>query len=217
MSGGLDSVTLAYKLKHDGIPLHLVAINYGQRHAREIEAARTCAALLDVPIDVVDLGALGRHLTGSALTDSDVAVPYGHYAHESMRATVVPNRNAILLSVAYGIAMACGAAHVVTAVHAGDHPIYPDCRPAFITALYRAFRLGAEDSSNRPAPVLWAPFVHKTKEDIVRLGASLAVPFALTWSCYEGGWRHCGQCGTCVERKESFFDAGLPDPTGYNA
>ena len=132
-SGGLDSVSLAHKIAREAELLRLVTFDYGQRHDKEIGFARACAARLEVPCDVVDIRPIGRLLTGSALTD-DVDVPDGHYAEESMKLTVVPNRNAIMLSIAFGIAAANGDEAVATAVHGGDHFIYPDCRPAFTEA-----------------------------------------------------------------------------------
>jgi 7-cyano-7-deazaguanine synthase len=214
VSGGLDSVTLAHLLTRDGMsPLHLVAANYGQRHARELDYARRCASRLDARIDIVDLRSLAPLLRNSSLTDDRVEVPSGHYADSSMRLTVVPNRNAILLAVAYAAAVSDGADVVATAVHAGDHPIYPDCRPAFIEA-FDAMETIATEGFASPG-ILRAPFVTKTKTDIVRIGAELGVPFAQTWSCYRGGERHCGTCGTCVERREAFSEAGVDDPTEY--
>ncbi|HET9052412.1 MAG TPA: 7-cyano-7-deazaguanine synthase QueC [Candidatus Dormibacteraeota bacterium] len=214
VSGGLDSVTLAHLLAREGHrPLHLVAIDYGQRHVRELECARRCAERLDARVDVVDLRSLRPLLGGSALTDDSVPVPDGHYADSSMRLTVVPNRNAVMLAIAYAAAVAGGAEVVATAVHAGDHPIYPDCRPQFIDAFRHMENLATEGYCR--ADILRAPFSAMTKTDIVRLGSSLAVPFADTWSCYRGGRLHCGRCGTCVERREAFRDAPLDDPTEY--
>jgi 7-cyano-7-deazaguanine synthase len=216
VSGGLDSVTLAHLLARDEPgPLHLVAVDYGQRHVRELDYARRCAQRLKARIDVIDLRSLQPLLTGSALTDAAIEVPSGHYADDTMRATVVPNRNAVLLAVAYAAAVADGAGLVATAVHAGDHPVYPDCRPAFIDAFNRMETLATEGFC-RP-DILRAPFVAWSKTDIVRTGAELGVPFADTWSCYRGGARHCGTCGTCVERREAFSEAGVDDPTQYDA
>ena len=134
VSGGLDSVTLAYLLASEGWELHLLAYDYGQRHQREVEFARQCAQDLGAAFDLVDLRGAGQLLGGSALTDENIAVPHGHYAAPSMAITIVPNRNAIFLAVAYGAAVAENAQIVATAVHGGDHFIYPDCRPGFIEA-----------------------------------------------------------------------------------
>jgi 7-cyano-7-deazaguanine synthase len=211
-SGGLDSVTLAHKVAAERSLVQMVSFDYGQRHRKELDYARRAAQRLGVAHDVVDLVDVGAKLTGSALTDG-VAVPEGHYAEESMRLTVVANRNAIMLTIAFGIAMARGAQAVATAVHGGDHFIYPDCRPAFIEAFAAMQKRALEGFSEIS---LNAPFLRASKADIVREGARLGVPFAETWSCYKGGAQHCGRCGTCVERREAFDLAGVADPTAYD-
>jgi 7-cyano-7-deazaguanine synthase len=214
VSGGLDSVTLAHDLAAGGAELALLSFDYGQRHVRELACAAACAERLGAEHHVVDLRSVGGLLSGSALTDDAVEVPEGHYTDESMKATVVPNRNAILLSIATGLAVATGADTVATAVHAGDHPIYPDCRPAFIEAFGAVARVGNEGFAAEGFSVV-APYLTFSKAGIVARGAALGVPFAETWSCYQGGELQCGRCGTCVERKEAFELAGVPDPTAY--
>lgn len=202
LSGGMDSATLAYwlKLRHDREQLFLT-FDYGQRHRVEIGAAANIAKALACEHRVIDVTGVGKHLKGSALTDA-IDVPHGHYAEESMRKTVVPNRNAIMLSVAWGVMVAEEADGVATGVHAGDHYIYPDCRPPFIDALGVAFAYATEGHS-KPGAELLAPFINMTKREIGALGKEMEVPFNLTWSCYEGGDVHCGQCGACNERKEA--------------
>jgi 7-cyano-7-deazaguanine synthase len=208
----LDSVTLAHLLAHDGDELHLMSCDYGQRHVKELSFAKLCAARLHARHDVVDLRAYGRLLSGSSLTD-DIAVPHGHYAEESMRITVVPNRNSIMLALAYGVAVAQKADRVAFGAHGGDHFIYPDCRPAFVEAFEAAERLA---NAGFAEVALYTPFIRQTKADIVTIGSRIGVPFAVTWSCYEGGDVHCGRCGTCVERKHAFRDAAASDPTTYS-
>lgn len=210
-SGGLDSVSLAHILAAEGNLSRIVSFDYGQRHRKELDFARRTAERLGVPFHLVDLRAIGAALTGSALTD-DIAVPDGHYAEETMRITVVPNRNAIMLTVAFGVAAANGDDAVATAVHGGDHFIYPDCRPAF-TEAFAAMQRAALDGYAEVA--LLVPFVHRTKADIVTEGARVGTPYVETWSCYKGGEIHCGRCGTCVERREAFDLAGVQDPTPY--
>ncbi|MBF9232889.1 7-cyano-7-deazaguanine synthase QueC [Microvirga alba] len=210
-SGGLDSVTLAYKVAAERTLTRLVSFDYGQRHRKELDAARACASRLGVPHDIVDISAVGRCLTGSALTSGE-PVPEGHYAKDTMRITVVPNRNAIMLAIAFGMAAADEADAVAAAVHGGDHFIYPDCRPDFIEAFETMQRHALEGLAKI---ALYTPFVRLSKADIVREGARLGVPFAETWSCYQGGDVHCGRCGTCVERREAFHLAGQDDPTPY--
>jgi len=211
-SGGLDSVSLAHMVAQEQDLTRLVSFDYGQRHRKELDFAAQCAARLGVPHDILDLRAIGSALSGSALTD-DIDVPDGHYAEESMRITVVPNRNAIMLAVAFGVAAARGDQAVATAVHGGDHFIYPDCRPAF-TEAFEAMQKAALDGYADVS--LYTPFVHRTKADIVTEGARCGTPFELTWSCYKGGAHHCGRCGTCVERREAFHLAGVADPTTYD-
>jgi 7-cyano-7-deazaguanine synthase len=212
ISGGMDSATLAWELAARRHRLQLVSFDYGQRHRKELSHAARLADRLGARHEVVDLRPVGRLLGGSALTDPGVPVPDGHYAEESMRATVVPNRNAIMLAVAYGIATAAKAHLVAIATHAGDHFIYPDCRPAFLDAFAAMQGLALEGFWT---PQLEAPFEELTKADIAKLGHTLGVPFELTWSCSKGGPLHCGTCGTCHERAEAFVLAGVPDPTTY--
>ena len=210
-SGGLDSVSLAHKVAAERVLAGLVTFDYGQRHRREIACAAACAERLGVAHDVIDISGVGAVLGGSALTD-DIAVPDGHYAEDSMRITVVPNRNAIMLTIAFGIAAARRIEAVAAAMHGGDHFIYPDCRPAFTDA-FAAMQEAALDGD--PAVALYVPFLHGPKSDIVTEGARHGTPFAETWSCYKGGDLHCGRCGTCVERREAFDIAGVADPTTY--
>ena len=210
-SGGLDSVSLAHIVAAEGELGALVTFDYNQRHRREIDHARQAATRLGVPFQLVDITPIGAVLTGSALTDT-LDVPEGHYAEDTMKATIVPNRNAIMLTIAFGMAAARNLDTVAVAVHGGDHFIYPDCRPGFIES-FAAMQMHALDGF---ADIrLMAPFVHLTKADIVRLGAEAGTPFAQTWSCYKGSAVHCGRCGTCVERREAFEIAGLDDPTVY--
>lgn len=215
VSGGMDSVTLAYWLKAQGYDLELVSFDYGQRHRRELECAKHQAELLGAGHTVIDISGIRPLLKGSALTD-EVEVPHGHYAEESMRLTVVPNRNAIMLSIAWGLACSCEADVLACGVHAGDHFIYPDCRPEFIASLNESLRVGTV-CHRKDSLELIAPFVHHTKTDIAAIGGTLQVPFEHTWTCYEGGDIHCGKCGACTERQEAFRDSGVPDPTQYRA
>ncbi len=210
-SGGLDSVALACKVAAEHELLGLVSFDYGQRHKKELDFAARAAGRLGVFHEVIDMSDIGRHLTGSALTDN-VEVPDGHYEEESMKSTVVPNRNAIMLAIAFGMAASLKADAVATAVHGGDHFIYPDCRPDFINA----FQAMQDKALDGYASVrLHTPFVDISKADIVVEGARHNTPFGDTWSCYKGGEIHCGRCGTCVERREAFHIAAIADPTEY--
>ncbi len=210
-SGGLDSVSLAHRVAGEGRLLSLLSFDYGQRHVKEVEFAALCAQRLGVAHKVLDIRAIGEGLSGSALTD-DIDVPDGHYEEASMQLTVVPNRNAIMLSIAFGMAVAVRAKRVAAAVHGGDHFIYPDCRPGFI----HAFQVMQNHALEGYADVtLYVPYVEGSKADIVVDGARNGTPFEQTWSCYKGGAVHCGRCGTCVERREAFDLAGIKDPTDY--
>lgn len=214
VSGGLDSAVLAHHLRAEGWVLRLLSFDYGQRHAVELSHAHRLAADISARIDVVDLRSAGRLLAGNALTDPTVTVPHGHYTDQSMRATVVANRNAIFVQVAVGVAVAKGADAVAIGVHAGDHPIYPDCRPAFVAAA-TDLAVVANEGFVDPNFEVIAPFLSWSKADVVRRGADLGVSLADTWSCYQGGALHCGTCGTCTERREAFNLAGVADPTAY--
>jgi 7-cyano-7-deazaguanine synthase len=213
VSGGMDSVTLAHYLADYGHELHLLSIDYGQRHVKEIESARACADRLGARHDVIDLKSITTLIASSSLT-GDVDVPDGHYAEQTMKATVVPNRNMMMLSIASAVAISTGADFVATGVHAGDHFIYPDCRPEFVEATQHAVLIGNRDMTNRFTEIL-APFIRHDKAWIASEGHRLDVPWTETWSCYKGGEIHCGRCGTCVERAEALHLAGVPDPTEY--
>lgn len=211
-SGGIDSTVLLGKLLAEGREVFALSVDYGQRHRREIEAAKQIADFYKIKHQVADLRALSPLFGANALTDAKVAVPEGHYEEISMKATVVPNRNMLLISVATAWAISLRASSVAYGAHGGDHAIYPDCRPAFAEALDQAMRLADWHEVS-----LERPFVGMDKAAIVKLGTSLQVPLHLTWSCYVGGAKHCGKCGTCVERKEAFIKAGVADPTEYLA
>lgn len=215
VSGGMDSTTLAYLAAEEG-PVTILSVDYGQRHVKELEFAARTAERLRVPQVVVPMGWLGPMISGtSALVTPDVAVPDGHYAEDTMRATVVPNRNAVMLNVAASVAVAVGAQRIATGVHAGDHFIYPDCRPGFISAVNIELTVGNEGFLPDTWTGVWAPFVDIGKHDIATIGETLGVPWEDTWSCYKGGAIHCGACGTCFERREAFTLAGVHDPTEY--
>lgn len=210
-SGGFDSVTLAYRLAATSSLGALLTFDYGQRHKKEIAAAALCAERLHVPHLILDISHIGRQLSGSALTD-DVAVPHGHYTEQNMQLTVVPNRNAIMLTIAFGIAASRGLDTVALAVHGGDHFIYPDCRPEFIEQFAKMQRQALDGMADI---ALFAPYVETDKTEIARDAARFVVPIADTWSCYEGGELHCGRCGTCLERIEAMHLAKVLDPTPY--
>jgi len=210
-SGGLDSTTLLWWLKNTvGHHVRALSIDYGQRHRKELDAARAIAAVAGVEHHAADLSSLRPLLAGSSQTSDDIPVPDGHYADASMAQTVVPNRNAIMLAVGVAWAISTRSRIVAYAVHGGDHPIYWDCRSGFVHAQQDTYSL-AEPSGIE----IWAPFITYTKAEIVSLAAAIKAPLHLTWSCYRGEDVHCGRCGTCVERREAFQLAKVPDPTVY--
>jgi len=219
-SGGMDSSSLVYMLKQDYGELIMLSFDYGQRHKKEITSAKKLAGYLEenptgayTEHRVVNLRTITSMLKGSALTD-DVDVPDGHYSEEAARITVVPNRNMIMLGVATAVAVAEEADALYTGVHAGDHFIYPDCRPEFMHHINLAAQAGNESFAKRGFRIE-APFLHMEKSEIAKVGARYGVPWEDTWSCYKGGAIHCGTCPTCVERQEAFYIAGVTDKTKY--
>ena len=204
-SGGLDSTTLLYEYK-DSIAL-AVTFDYGSKHnAREISYARLNCERLGIPHRVISLEFI-RDSFKSDLLLSGGEIPEGHYAEENMKSTVVPFRNGIMLSAAIGLAESNDLDTVLIANHAGDHTIYPDCRPEFIEAMDAAAQAGTFNGVR-----IVSPYCNITKRDIALRGRKLGVDFSLTYSCYKGGEKHCGKCGTCIERKEAL--EGF-DPTLY--
>lgn len=209
-SGGLDSTVLLYHLRAEGHTVYTLSVNYGQRHRCELSHAEEICRQINVTHKVADLSSIQPLLAGSSLTSPEIEVAEGHYTEDSMKSTVVPNRNMILLAMATGYALSIGAERVAYAAHSGDHAIYPDCRNEFADAMAEAIRLCDWKTAE-----LIRPFVDWTKADIVRRGAELDVPFEKTWSCYKGKSVHCGRCGTCIERREAFDLANLEDLTHY--
>jgi 7-cyano-7-deazaguanine synthase len=217
-SGGLDSTVAIYDMLDQGCEVATVSFEYGQRHRKELDFAIATAKKLGIRHDVIFLGE--SNLTqilaesGSSLV-SDTAVPEGHYAEDNMKQTVVPNRNMMMLSIAGSVAVATGCNFIVTGVHAGDHAVYPDCRPRFINLVSDALVQGNEGFGDMRGVL--APYVHMSKTEIAHKGMQLKVPFHETWSCYKGGKLHCGKCGTCVERLEAIYEAGATnyDDTQY--
>jgi len=208
LSGGVDSATLAYYLLKQHQEVYALTVDYGQKHFKELRAAVEIAHAAGISWKVLDLRTL-QPLLKSALTTND-PIPEGHYTAESQKLTVVPNRNAILLNIAAGYAISIGANTIAYAAHRNDRTIYPDCRPEFVGALQAALDAGTDADL-----LVYAPFINMTKAQIVELGISLNVPFELTWSCYKGGQKACGRCGTCVERLEAFALNHVKDPIEY--
>ena len=209
-SGGMDSATALWWALREFKAVSAVSFSYGSKHnASELAAAETICRKLSVPRMEIPLDFIGRYFHSSLLkTGGDI--PEGAYNEDNMASTVVPFRNGIMLAAAAGLAEDSGCSAVILGNHSGDHAIYPDCRPEFIDGMARAIEAGTGGKVK-----LLSPFCRMTKAQIAALGAGLGVDFSLTWSCYKGGEKHCGKCGTCRERKDAFREAGLPDPTVY--
>lgn len=208
VSGGMDSITLLHDYK-DHIALG-ISFDYGSNHnAKEIPFAELHCKRLGIKHITIPLEFMHKYFKSSLLEGAD-AIPEGHYEDENMKSTVVPFRNGIMLAIAAGIAESNGLDHVMIANHGGDHAIYPDCRPEFISAMSSATSAGSYNGVT-----VIAPYTSITKGDIARRGKELGIDYTETWSCYKGGDKHCGKCGTCVERKEALRDAGIEDFTEY--
>ena len=208
VSGGMDSITLLYDKKNE-IALG-ISFNYGSNHnAKEIPLAEMHCRRLGIKHITINLDFMGQYFKSSLLEGGE-AIPEGNYADENMKSTVVPFRNGIMLSIAIGIAESNNLQKVLIANHGGDHTIYPDCRPEFIKAIDAAAYAGTFVNAH-----VEAPYTHITKGDIARIGKRLGLDYAETWSCYKGADKHCGRCGTCIERKEALTEAGIDDTTEY--
>ncbi len=236
-SGGMDSTTLVYDAVEEGYDVTTLSFDYGQRHNKELIFAHATAERLGLQwrrVDVSFLASLFSNLgSQSVLVNQENDVPEGHYAQDNMKQTVVPNRNMIMLSIAAGVAISAEADVLMAGMHAGDHFIYPDCRPQFAYYLNAALVYGNEGFGTIPEldliqeegtylhQFLLTPYIRKTKEEIAKAAIELRVPLEKTWSCYKGGPTHCGKCGTCVERIEAIQGAiakwhpEYVDPTPY--
>lgn len=209
VSGGLDSITLLYD-KQETIEL-AISFDYGQNHAeKEIPFAAYHCNKLGISHIVIPLKFIQSYFKSSLIEGSD-KIPDGHYAEDNMKSTVVPFRNGIMLSIAVGIAESHNLNRIYIANHGGDHTIYPDCRPEFISSMNQAATTGTFNNTH-----IEAAYTNMSKADIVRRGLSLGIDYSKTWSCYKNGEHQCGKCGTCVERREAFKVVGVEDPTTYS-
>ncbi len=208
VSGGMDSITMLYEYQ-ERIALG-VSFNYGSNHNdRELPFAEMHCKRLGIPHITIDLSFMPKYFKSSLLEGAD-AIPEGNYDDDNMKSTVVPFRNGIMLSIAIGIAESNHLKHVLMANHNGDHAIYPDCRPEFVEAISAAARTGTYEEVT-----VVAPYTNISKSDIARHGKALGLDYSETWSCYKGGEKHCGKCGTCRERKEALLEADIVDTTEY--
>ena len=208
-SGGMDSFTVLNRARKDGKEVFALTFDYGQKHIKEIDYAKRVCAELNIEHKVIDISAINQLLAGSSLTD-DIDIPEGHYEEESMKSTVVPNRNMILLSLAVGYAVSKGASKVYYGAHSGDHAIYPDCRPEFVKKMDDVCRI-----ANYDAVEIFSPYLNNTKIDILTDGIKMGLDYSQTWTCYNGRDKACGKCGACQERLEAFELNNVTDPLEY--
>lgn len=209
-SGGMDSYTVLHRALREGHDLHALSFDYGQRHVRELDTARNVCQRLGIPHQVVDIRAIHGLIDNSALTNASREMPGGDYEASNLTATVVPNRNMILLSLAIAQAVNIGARRVFYGAHGGDHVLYPDCRPAFVEKMNAVAAI-----ANFDAVEIVAPYLHCHKHEILAGGLAMGLDYSETWTCYLGGELACGECGSCRERLAAFAHHGISDPLGY--
>ena len=210
-SGGMDSFTILNKVIQQGDVPYALSFNYGQRHKKELDYAARACEILGVKHKIIDISAINELIGGSSLTDN-IEVPEGHYEESSMKSTVVPNRNMMMLSMAVAYAVSIEAEAVYFGAHSGDHAIYPDCRTEFVEAMNAVCKI-----ANYQAVEVRAPYLASSKIDILTDGLKLGLNYADTWTCYNGREKACGRCGACQERLEAFAENGVQDPLEYEA
>ncbi|WP_394173329.1 7-cyano-7-deazaguanine synthase QueC [Thalassotalea litorea] len=208
-SGGMDSFTVLNRAVKDNKEVFALSFDYGQRHVKELEYAANVCRELKIEHKIIDISSINQLLSGSSLTD-EIDIPEGHYAEESMKSTVVPNRNMILLSLAVGYAVSKGAGQVYYGAHSGDHAIYPDCRPEFVMKMNEVCKI-----ANYEPVEIYSPYLTVSKIDILTDGLKMGLDYAKTWTCYNGREKACGKCGACQERLEAFDKNNVVDPLDY--
>ena len=209
-SGGSDSFTLLHHALDQGLDVDCITFNYGQKHAKEIDFAKSVCNELNLKHTLIDIGDSAAIFGSSSLVDESNKIPYGSYKEDSMKSTIVPNRNMIFISYAIAYSIANEISEVWYGAHAGDHFIYPDCRPEFLKSMDVA--AGLCDPSQVSVK---GPFINLNKGEIFKIGISLGIDYSKTWTCYEGQELACGKCGSCVERLEAFADNKTTDPLNY--
>lgn len=208
-SGGMDSFTVLNTAVQSGLEVYALSFNYGQKHSKELKVAALVCQELNIPHKVVDITAINSLMDNSSLT-GDAEIPEGHYEDESMKSTVVPNRNMVLLSMAIAYAVSLEAGKVYYGAHSGDHHIYPDCRPEFVEAMNAVSKI-----ANYQSVEIVTPFLHISKGEILKAGLNMQLDYEKTWTCYNGREKSCGKCGACHERLEAFTEQGKTDPLDY--
>lgn len=206
-SGGMDSFTVLNKAVIDGHEVFALSFDYGQKHRKELIFATAVCKEMQIEHKVLDINSISNLFTSSSLVSSEIVVPDGHYEEENMKSTVVPNRNMILLSLAIGYAVDIGARSVWYGAHAGDHTIYPDCRPEFVKVMDQASKV-----ANFEEVSVHAPYLNDDKGGILKAGLAMGLDYSKTWTCYKGQEYACGTCGSCAERLEAFENNGVKDP-----
>lgn len=209
-SGGMDSYTVLHKAMATGAQVHAISFNYGQKHSKELEVATKECLKYKIPHKIIDISVINELMAGSSLISGGTDIPEGHYESESMKSTVVPNRNMILISMAIAYAVSLEASQVFYGAHAGDHHIYPDCRPEFVQAMNEVSLI-----ANYQAVEIVAPFLNSSKGDILAAGLAMGLDYKNTWTCYNGREKSCGKCGACDERLAAFAENKTSDPLAY--
>ena len=209
-SGGLDSFTLLNEAIRSGKDVFALSFDYGQKHSKELDCVEKFCAQESIDSKIIDVSSIKELFQGSSLTD-EIDIPKGHYEDDSMKSTVVPNRNMILISMALGYAVTKEAEEVWFGAHAGDHAIYPDCRPEFVEKMDAVARI-----ANYSPIAVKAPYIAMSKTEILAIGLNMQLDYGLTWTCYEGKELACGSCGACHERLESFAANNVIDPIKYS-
>jgi 7-cyano-7-deazaguanine synthase len=208
-SGGMDSFTVLNRALTDGKEVFALSFDYGQRHVKELACASKVCKRLGVNHKVVDISSINQLLAGSSLTD-DIEIPEGHYEAKSMKSTVVPNRNMVLISLAVAYAVSVSAEQVYYGAHSGDHAIYPDCRPEFVEKMNDVCKI-----ANYESVEIFSPYLTVSKTAILTDGITMGLDYSDTWTCYNGREKACGKCGACEERLEAFADNNTVDPIPY--
>lgn len=208
-SGGMDSFTVLNRAITDGKQVFALSFDYGQKHIKELDFAANVCKELSIEHKIIDISSINQLLAGSSLTDN-IDIPEGHYEEESMKSTVVPNRNMILLSMAVGYAVSVNADQVYYGAHSGDHAIYPDCRPEFVLKMNDVCKI-----ANYQPVQIYSPYLNDTKIDILTDGISMNLDYSKSWTCYNGRKKACGKCGACQERLEAFAQNNMTDPLSY--